>query len=87
MERLSWLDPASLVITGHAARTDNLGCPAVAAASLWVVGGPLIGAVDGSFNPLLESIFALIPAAMFGGLAAGAVTGALLEAFGFDWVV
>lgn len=60
---------------------------AVAAASLWVVGGPLIGAVDGSFNPLLESIFALIPGAMFGGLAAGAVTGALLEAFGFDWVV
>lgn len=51
------------------------------------MGGPLIGAVDGSFNPLLESIFALIPAAMFGGLAAGAVTGALLEAFGFDWVV
>jgi hypothetical protein len=28
-----------------------------------------------------------MPGAMFGGLVAGAVTGALLEAFDFDWVV
>ena len=59
----------------------------VAAGSLWVFGGPLIGAVDGGYYALLDSIMTFMPGALFGGLVAGAVTGALLEAFDFDWVV
>jgi hypothetical protein len=60
---------------------------AVVAASLWVFGGPLIGAVDAGYYALLDSILTLMPGALFGGFAAGAVTGALLEAFDFDWVI
>lgn len=60
---------------------------AVVAASLWVFGGPLIGAVDGGYYALLDSIQTVLPGALFGGFAAGAVTGALLEAFDFDWVI
>jgi hypothetical protein len=59
----------------------------VAAGSLWVFGGPLIGAVDGGYHALLDSILKFMPEAMFGGFIAGAVTGALLEAFDFEWVV
>ena len=59
----------------------------VAAGSLWVFGGPLIGAVDGGYYALLDSIMTFMPGAMFGDFVAGAVTGALLEAFDFDWVV
>jgi len=59
----------------------------VAAGSLWVFGGPLIGAIDGSHYAFLNTLQALMPGAMFGGAAAGAVTGALLEAFDFDWAI
>ncbi len=59
----------------------------VAAGSLWVFGGPLIGAVDGGNYALVHSMMMFMPGAMFGGLVAGAVTGALLEAFDFDWMV
>jgi hypothetical protein len=58
---------------------------ATAAASLWAVAGPLIGAVDTRFSPLLDAMLSLIPAAVVGGVLAGAVTGALLQAFGFRW--
>jgi hypothetical protein len=59
----------------------------VAAGSLWVFGGPLIGAIDGGYFALLDAIMIFLPGALFGGVVAGAVTGALLEAFDFDWVV
>lgn len=59
----------------------------VAAGSLWVFGGPLIGAVDGGYHALLDSILMFMPGAMLGGFIAGAITGALLEAFDFEWVV
>ncbi len=59
----------------------------VAAGSLWVFGGPLIGAVDAGSYALVNSILMFMPGAMFGGFVAGAVTGALLEAFDFEWVV
>ena len=59
----------------------------VAAGSLWVFGGPLIGAIDGSHYAFLNTLQALMPGAIFGGAVAGAVTGALLEAFDFDWVI
>jgi hypothetical protein len=58
---------------------------ATAAASLWAVAGPLIGAVDGRYAPLFGAMFSQVPAAMTGGLIAGAVTGSLLQAFGFRW--
>jgi hypothetical protein len=60
---------------------------AVVAASLWVFAGPLIGAVDGSYYALLHSILTLLPGALFGGFVAGAITGALLQAFDFDWLI
>ena len=59
----------------------------VAAGSLWVFGGPLIGAIDGSHYAFLNTLQALMPGAMYGGAFAGAVTGALLQAFDFDWVI
>jgi hypothetical protein len=58
---------------------------ATAAASLWAVAGPLIGAVDTRFSSLLDAMLNLMPMAMAGGVIAGAVTGALLQAFGFRW--
>jgi hypothetical protein len=59
---------------------------AIAGASLWAVGGSLIGAIDQLYEPMLDSMLSLIPAAMVGGLLAGAVTGSLLQLFGFRWV-
>ena len=59
---------------------------AAAAASLWVVAGPLIGAVDGRYGPLLDAMLAQVPVAMLAGATAGALTGALLQAFRFRWV-
>jgi hypothetical protein len=59
---------------------------AAAAASLWVEAGPLIGVVDERYVPLLDAMLSQIPAAMLGGAMAGALTGALLQAFGFRWV-
>jgi hypothetical protein len=62
------------------------GLSAVAAASLWAVSGPFVGVVDEAFRGSLDVLHALLPISLFGGLVGGAVSGALLEAFGFKWV-
>lgn len=59
---------------------------ATAAGSLWAVSGPLIGIVDEPFLGLIEAMVQEIPAAILGGVIGGAMTGALLQAFGFRWV-
>jgi hypothetical protein len=58
---------------------------ATSGASLWAVGGSLIGAIEQSYGPVLDSMLSRIPAAMVGGVVAGAVTGSLLQVFGFRW--
>jgi hypothetical protein len=59
---------------------------AAAAGSLWVFAGPMIGVVHEGYHAALDAMLGLIPAALVGGFLGGAVTGALLEAFGFRWV-
>jgi len=57
-----------------------------AAGRLWVFAGPMSGAVHECYHASLDAMLGLIPPALLGGLLSGAVTGALLEAFGFRWV-
>jgi hypothetical protein len=59
---------------------------AAAAGSLWVFAGPMIGVVHESYHAALDAMLGLIPSALAGGFLGGAVTGVLLEAFGFRWV-
>jgi hypothetical protein len=56
------------------------------AASLWIVSGPLVGIVDGAYSPIIRRMHESIAAAMLGAAVAGAVAGALLEAFDVKWV-
>jgi hypothetical protein len=59
---------------------------ATAAGSMWVVVGPMVGVVHEAYHAALDTMVRLTPGAAAGGLLGGAVTGALLEAFGFRWV-
>jgi hypothetical protein len=56
------------------------------AASLWIVSGPLVGIVDAAQDLIIRRMHESIAAAMLGAALAGAVTGALLEAFDVKWV-
>ena len=65
---------------------NALVCAAVAAivgGSVWILGGPVVGAVGPGHDRLLHMVSSLLPAAMVGGAVAGALSGALLELFGF----
>lgn len=62
------------------------GLAALAAGSLWVVSGPLIGVVEEPYLDLIATMHRDIPLAVVGGMLGGAVAGALLEAFRFRWV-
>lgn len=59
---------------------------AAAAGSLWVISGPLIGVVDGTWQALIAAMHRDIFYALAGGLFGGAVAGAMMEAFAFRWV-
>ena len=56
---------------------------AIVGGSVWILGGPVVGAVGPGHDELLQTVSGLMPPAMVGGAIAGALSGALLELFGF----
>lgn len=59
----------------------------ISAGSLWVVGGPFVGAVDPVYADLIAAIGREVPYAVLGGVLGGGVAGAMLEAFRFPWAL
>ncbi|MCK7578970.1 MAG: hypothetical protein MZV65_26740 [Chromatiales bacterium] len=59
---------------------------AIAAGSLWMVAGPLMGFDPGLWQLASLSMHQDIAPAFLGGLFGGAMAGLLLEVFRFPWV-
>lgn len=55
---------------------------AAAGASIWLIGGPVLGVVDPSYSLVIGHILEQLPLAAVGGVIGGAIAGAALEALG-----
>ena len=55
---------------------------ATAGASIWLIGGPVLGVVDASYQQVITHILDQLPRAAVGGIIGGAIAGAALEALG-----
>ena len=58
----------------------------LAAGSVWLMAGPLLGESSGLVGAVGTAIYAGLPQAATGGILGGVVAGALLEAYGLAWV-
>lgn len=58
----------------------------VAAGSVWMVSGPLLGVAEGPLQSAMIAMHSEIRQAVLGGLFGGGVAGVLLQAFRFSWV-
>lgn len=58
----------------------------LAAGSVWLMAGPLLGESSGLVSAVGTAIYAGLPQAALGGILGGMVAGALLETFGLAWV-
>ena len=58
----------------------------LAAGSVWMMAGPLLGESSGLVGAVGTAIYAGLPQAAAGGIVGGVVAGALLEMFGLAWV-
>lgn len=58
----------------------------LAAGSVWLMAGPLLGESSGLVGAVGTAIYAGLPQAAAGGIIGGVVAGALLETFGLAWV-
>ncbi len=79
-----------MVQTCHGWLPDGLAAPVVAAliagvvgASIWIMGGTTAGSLDIETQNAIDRVLSNVPAGFMGGLLGGAVTGMVLEVFGF----
>jgi hypothetical protein len=53
-----------------------------AGAAIWLLGGPILGVVDPSYEQVTKHVLEQMPFAAIGGIIGGAIAGAALEALG-----